>query len=268
MNFTRSSEPPLLIENLQDFYTEILEYYDELFPLKEEVIHFFLKLLQEQQTSLQVQPVPLCRLLNIGCATGSLENRLSGYAMDITGIDKNPRMIETANRRMKKKSSTLRFFEMSALEMGRFLKKGSFHIISCMDNMIPFISDEILLRKFFHDCYELLSPEGKFIIQNVNFDCIQHLHQTNLPDLSSVRVTLQRSLIPSDNGQYLLDAALELGSGRKISLQKSTMLFPATTANLESYAEEAGFTASEIYSDFSASAWTDKSQNTVMIFTK
>jgi SAM-dependent methyltransferase len=268
MSFTRSPEPPLQIENIQDFYTEILEYYDELFPLKEEVVQLFSQLLAEQQESSTLKTVPLCRFLNIGCATGTLENRLSGFAMDITGIDKNPRMIETANRRMKRKSSTLRFFEMSALEMGRFLKQGSFHIISCIDNTLPYISDEILLRKFFHDTCGLLSPGGKFVIQNINFDGIKTTNPTRLPDLGSVRVTLQRSFLPAENGLVLLDAALELGNGRKISLQKTTTLLPATRAKMESYAKEAGFAGSEAYSDFALSPWNEESPYIVQVFTK
>ena len=268
MSFTRSPEPPVFIENLQEFYSEILEYYDELFPLKDEVVQFFVKLQQEQQEDSRPGPAPLCRLLDIGCATGSLENRLSGYVMDITGIDKNPDMIETATRRMKRVTSTLRFFEMSALEMRRFLKQGSFHIISCIENTLPYISDETLLRKFFHDACELLATGGKFVVQTLNFDSILKNTKLQLPDLRSVRVTLQRSFLKAENGLFTLDSALELGNGRKIILQKTTQVLPATKAQIESYAKEAGFSTCASYSDFLQNEWTEEGSLTVLVFCK
>lgn len=267
MSFTTTKSPdmPLIIENLQEFYTTTLEYYDELFPLKDEVVQFFVALQKEHQSSSSTQSAPLCRFLSIGCATGNLENKLAGYGMDITGIDKNTEMIETAKRRMKRGYSNIRFFEMSAIDMKRFLKRGSFNIISCIDNTMPYIADETLLRKLFHDARELLAPEGKFVIQTENFDLLRKNKLTRLPDLRSVRVTLQRSFIPGDDGLVTLDSTLELGSGRKIILQKTTHLIPALASQMKEYAREAGFTECAIYGDFLLSPWTEESPNTIFV---
>ncbi len=267
MNFTtqRTPDPAIYIESLQEFYTVILEYYDELFPLQENCLDFHLMLQKEFQESCPIQPAPLCRFLGIGCATGNLENKLSSYGLDITGIDKNPDMIETANRRMKQGSSTLRFFEMSTLDMKRFLKKGSFNIISCINNLIPYISDETLLRKFIHDARELLAPSGKFVIQTLNFDSFEKNKPKRLPDLTSIRVTLERSLLSAEKGLLTLDASLELGNGQKIILQKKTQMIPTTVSRLESYAKEAGFTGLSLYGDFNLNPWTDESPSTIMI---
>lgn len=261
-----SSESPILLENIQEFYTAIREYYDELFPLNDSVVQFFIKLHQEYIASVINKPIPLFRFLGIGCATGNLENRLSAQGFDITGIDKNSKMIETANRRMKRASSLLRFFEMSTIEMNRFLKKESFNLISCIDDTLPYISDETLLRKFFHDTRTLLAPSGKFVIQTINYDFLQKTKQTYLPDLRSVRVTLQRSLIPIDNNSAILDASLELGNGQKIILQKNTRILPLTATALEAYGQEAGFKSCLLYGDFSFSPWTDESPYTILVF--
>ncbi len=265
MSYTRSPEPPVFLENIQEFYSSILEYYDELFPLQDTAVRFYIRMQQEQQAASQIQPVPLCRFLGIGCATGNLENRLSSCGMDITGIDKNPDMIETANRRMKRTSSTLRFFEMSAIEMNRFLKKGSFNLISCIENTLPYISDETLLRKFFHDAKTLLTPGGKLVIQTHNFDFLKKMKQTRLPDLRSVRVTLQRSYLPMEDESALLEATLELGNGQKIILQKTTKVLPSPVQQLEAYAREAGFTSCVRYGDFQLSPWTEESLTTILV---
>ncbi len=266
MSFTsqRTPEPAIHIESMQEFYTAILEYYDELFPLKENCLESFLALRLDYQNGCSVQPAPFCRFLGIGCATGNLENKLSQHGLDITGIDKNPAMIETAKRRMKRGNSTLRFFDMSALDMKRYLKSGSFNIIGCIDNVIPYISDETLLRKFFHDARELLAPSGKFVIQTLNFDYLEKNRLKRLPDLKSIRVSLERSLIPAEDGLLTLDATLELGTGRKILLQKNTKLIPTTVATLEGFAKEAGFTDISLYGDFKRTPWTEESPSTVM----
>lgn len=265
MTITRSPEPPILIENLQDFYTATLEYYDELFPIKDDALKLFLDLQKDLQESAITHNAPLCRYLGIGCATGTMENRLSNYGFDITGIDKNPAMIETAKRRMKRGYSTLRFFEMSAIDMKRFLKQGSFNIISCIENTLSYISDETLLRKFFHDARQLLAPGGTFVLQTLNLDFFLRTAHNSLPDLSSIRVTLHRSFIRRDDGLMTLDASLELGSGRKMILEKTTHIMPLTAEKIEAYAKEAGFTSISRYSDFALSPWTEESPNIVML---
>lgn len=259
-------EPVTVIETIQDFYSAILEYYDELFPLDATAVDFFVKLQALWRASYPAQPVPMYRYLGVGCATGNLENRLAGPGFDITAIDRNPEMVETAKRRMKRGFSGIRFFEMSSLDMSRFLKKGSFNIIASLSNTLPYIADETLIRKFFHDARELLAPDGDLVVQLWNFDRIEKQGAVRLPDASSVRVSLSRSLTPQDDGFYLLDASLELGSGRKIALQRGTRLYPATSGRLEKCAREAGFTSCSLYADYSGTPWSEDSPYSLMIF--
>jgi SAM-dependent methyltransferase len=259
-------QTPVIIESIQDFYTAILEYYDELFPLDENLIPFIQKIAQDQKIAQGLDAAALPRFLGIGCATGNLENKLLKYGMDITGIDQNKEMVETAKRRMKRGFSTIRFFEMSAIDMNRFLKKGSFTIVACIENVIPYISDETLMRKFFHDARTLLAPGGKFIIQTMNYDGLRTEKPVRLPDRSSVRVTLSRGYIPAEDGLVFLDAMLELGNGRKIMLQRTTKLLPTPVARLKFLAEEAGFTTAETFGDFTGSPWSEDSLSSVLVF--
>lgn len=258
--------PPQIIETLQEYYSAILEYYDELFPVDESVVSFIRALQEEQKASFPEGRAPLIRYLGIGCATGTLENKLSGAGLDITGIDRNPEMIETAKRRMKRGFSTTRFFEMSTLDMVRFLKKGSFNIIACLNNMLPYLADETLLRKFFHDARELLAPGGKLVIHTLNYDSVPVTKPSRLPDRSSVRVTLKRGYLPDPDSAFLLDATLELGNGRKIMLQKGTKILPLTTGKVESLAREAGFSTCVLAGSFSRDPWSpDRAESIVIL---
>ncbi len=257
--------PPHMVETLQDYYSEILEYYDELFPFDESQLSFFRSLQKERVKDFATASPPLVRFLGIGCATGNLENKLSGPGIDITGIDRNGQMIETAKRRMKRGFSTTRFFEMSTLDMVRYLKKESFHVIASVDNLLPYIGDETLIRKFFHDARVLLAPGGTLVVQTFNFDSITPGKVIRLPDQSSLRVTLKRALIPEANGSYFLDASLELGNGRKIALQKGTSVIPLTTEKIESIARAEGFTSCSLAGTFSGSPWSPESPESIVI---
>jgi 2-polyprenyl-3-methyl-5-hydroxy-6-metoxy-1,4-benzoquinol methylase len=262
---SRPSETVVLKENIQDFYSSILEYYDELFPTDVTAVPFFNKLQEDFRNTIQGGTIPLCRYLGIGCATGNLENALSSATMDITGIDKNADMVETAKRRMKRGYSTTRFFEMSTLDIKRFLKAGSFHIIACLDNMLPYIADETLLRKFFYDAKALLAPGGTLVIQTINMDNLAPGKPFQLKPRSSIRVNLTTTWVPADEGKYIVDAALELGNGKKIILQKTTEVLALPTSRVESYAREAGFKSCSLQADFSGTPWDSESPDSVLV---
>jgi len=264
-NESKNKENNVVIENIQDFYTAILEYYDELFPIDENMVPFFAELQKSLKGFSGSQPSPMCRYLGIGCATGNLENRLAGQGLDVTGIDRNPAMIETAKRRMKRGFSTIRFFEMSAIDIRRFLKKGSFHIIGCLGNVLPYISDETLLRKFFYDARELLVPGGNLVIQTRNYDGMITIKPVRLEDKKSVRVSLSRGYNPSEGGRVYLDATLEQGNGKKLILQKTTEIIPINVEKVEAFAKEAGFQSISLFGDFTRAPWSKSSPSSLIV---
>ncbi len=262
------NETPQLTENIQEYYSAILEYYDELFPLTSESLNFFLRRHTELQEASAQKPAPFTRLLGIGCATGTLENKLNSFGLDITGIDKNPDMVATARRRIKRSSSTIRFFEMSTLDMRRFLKADSFNIISCLENMLPYLSDETLQRKFFHDCHSLLRNSGILVIQVLNYDQLIKSRTTVLPSRSSVRVNLTRVYQYRDDGLIDLDTTLELGNGSKIRSNRNVQILPPTRGRIEQCAAEAGFTDITFFSDFAESPWSSEGAYTIALCRK
>jgi SAM-dependent methyltransferase len=221
---------------------------------------------EEYARNAPIQPPPLCRYLGVGCGTGTLENRLASQKFDVTGIDKNRDMISTAKRRMKQGTSSIRFFEMPALEMRRFLKAGSFQVIASLGNLISYIADPVLQRKFIHDCKELLAPGGALVIQTVNYDALPLQGCIPLPDRGSIRVTLRRSLEPADNDLMALSARLELGNGRNLCLQRGTLMLPQRAAAIEAIAQEAGFTTCERMGGFKEEDWGADSPTSIFVF--
>ncbi len=263
---SRTNPPVDIVENLQEFYSRIQEYYDELFPLDERVVRFYQGMEQEYRQSQRGDAIPMFRFLGIGCGTGNLENRLVTLGFDVTGIDKNADMVATAQRRMKRSGASIRFFEMSSIDMRRFLKASSFNAVSSLGNILPFIGDETLIRKFFHDSKALLAPGGALVVELANFDAYRPNETIRLRDKSSVRVLLARSFTPADDGKMLLDVMLELGNGSRIVLQKRTHILPIHSQTAEQWAREAGFTTMNRYSGFDKEPWSAESESMVLVF--
>ncbi len=238
------------IGNLQEFYSRIVEYYDELFPLDEGALSCILRIVEQLKEESDVSPPPLFRFLGIGCGTGTLENRLSVHNLDITGIDANPDMVATAQRRIKSSFSTIRFFEMNSLDIGRFLKEESFNIIACVDNTLPYLGDITLVRKFLHDTKKLLVPGGFLVLHVYNFGPDGSINSVALPERSSIRVRLSRKLVPDGSGKLLLDAQLELGNGQIVQLYKTTNILPLQISEIIEYAKEAGFSETKAFGGY------------------
>lgn len=252
-------------ETIQEFYDDIREYYDELFPLDEGAVALMKGLVEDFRKESPIQPPPVCRYLGVGCATGTLENRISDTTVDVTGIDRNPTMIETSKRRMRRGYSTTRFFEMPAIDVRRYLKPASFNIAACVGNTLPYVGDETLIRKFIHDIRALLAPGGTFVVQTLNFDALTEGKPALLRERSSVRASLERKLLPGDDGYWNLEATLIHGNGKRLTLQKGTRMVPVTRDRLESWGREAGFTTFQYGSDYAGRPWEPDGEYTVAI---
>lgn len=248
--FPGTQTEPVLIGSLQDYYSRILEYYDELFPLDDQAASCVLQIADILRQKSTVSPPPIIRFLGVGCATGNLENRLAHYNLDITGIDMNPDMIATAQRRIKAPFSTIRFFEMNSLDIARFLKEKSFNIISCIENMLPYIGDLTLVKKFLHDSRKLLAPGGYLLLHVFNFDTLNGNTEVDLEELSSIRVKLSRKLVPAEEEKMTLEAELVLGNGQLVHFYKKAPILPLTVSQITDIARDAGFGIPELYGGY------------------
>jgi len=111
-----------------DYTQNILEYYDELFPVSSEQNLFYDEILK----SFPIEP----KVLSIGCGTGAFEHHLSRHNCNVTGIDHIPGLLESASRRHRQPGCSIRFFHMAITEMTQYLGKGFYNIISCINNRL------------------------------------------------------------------------------------------------------------------------------------
>ncbi|MBQ9206959.1 MAG: methyltransferase domain-containing protein [Treponema sp.] len=235
----------------------IAEYYDELFPAGDELKKFY-----AQEAACFETPV---KYLSIGCGTGTFEHYLSKEGADVTGLETVMPLLESANRKRRTQLMALRFFQMSSLEMCRFLGKGFYNIISIPNSRIIFTHDSTLMAKLFYDCKQLLAPEGKIILRLPNFEKFTAEPVANLPDKESIRVRLFSKIQTDSDGKKYMYQELETGNGKRLIVTRDVQIMPLTKDKIEQYAKEVGFSKFDFYGDLKHEAFTKDSDELVVV---
>ena len=233
-----------------------VEYYDELYPINNGQKEMFMSLIRKF-------PSP-ARLLRVGCGTGLFEHQLAREGLDATGIDDISSLLRSANLRRRTQLMTIRFFEMSYLDMARFLGKGFYNIISCIDDRILFIHDVTLLRKFFFDCKQLLSENGVVVLELMNVKAFGKEDELTLPDRKSIRASLY-SYIDREDGTSYFSQDLETGNGKIITIREHEKIHELTVEEINDFAREAGFSSVKLMSDYTGTPFTQDSEKIVAV---
>ncbi|NLM00905.1 MAG: class I SAM-dependent methyltransferase [Treponema sp.] len=235
----------------------LIEYYDELFEVSSSQKKFY----EELSTHFGMPT----RFLRIDCGTGYFEHFLAKNGHDATGIDTSKEMLERANLRRRMPNTAVRFFQMSSLDMTRFLGKGFYHVISCLESRIIFVHDKTLRRKFFHDCHTLMHENGVLILQLLNFENFPANPMARLPERESIRSKLFSQLWENSDGTFSLKKDIELSSGKVVPLNTGETVCPVSIAELENCAHEAGFSSVEKFEDYEKKPFTKDSKTCVLI---
>ena len=240
-----------------EFLKNIAEYYDELYPASDELKKFY-----KEETKDFNAPV---KYLSIGCGTGTFEHYLAKDGADVTGLETVSPLLESANRKRRTQLMALRFFQMSSLEMCRFLGKSFYNIISILNDRILSTHDKTLMAKLFYDCKALLAPNGKLILSLPNFEKFSTEPTAKLPIRESIRVRLFSKIQTVASGKKFLYQELETGNGKRLIVTEDAPIMPLTKNKIEQYAKEVGFTKFAFYGDFAQNEFTKDSDNLVVV---
>ena len=240
-----------------ELYENIAEYYDELYSAGDDVKKFY-----AEETKSFAAPV---KYLSIGCGSGTFEHYLAKGNADVTGLETIPQLIESANRKRRTQLMALRFFQMSSLEMCRFLGKAFYDVISIPNNRIIYTHDSTLMAKLFYDCKQLLTPNGKLIIKLPNFEKLRIEPVAKLPVRESIRVKLFTSIKTRAGGKKIVHQELETGNGKKLTVTDDAEILPLTKNQIEQFAKDAGFTKFTFYADFNRNEFTTKSDDLIVV---
>ena len=235
----------------------LVEYYEELFPISEEQNAFFEELINSY-------PAP-AKYMRIGCGTGQFEHHLARECLDVTGVEPSRALIDSANRRRRRQLMSVRYFQMEFVEMTRFLGSNFYNIIACLESRILFVHDYTLMRKFFYDCKQLLAQDGSLVLSLINFNAIKPEAVIHLPTRKSIRATLFTDILNEDDDNVYVNQAVENSTGKMLPVLEREKIYPLTKEEIEDFAKEAGFRSFEFYSGFDKSPYTEDSKHLVCI---
>ena len=234
------------------FYSEFAPWYREVFPFREATYRF----LGDHAGSAG------SAVLDGGCGPGSYCGRFLSEGFRVTGIDLDPKMIDSAAAAYP--AGEFRCMDIAALAS----LKSSFQLVYSIGNVLAYLSLD-RLEQFLGDVYAALEPGGSWIFQVVNWDYLLCLQEYTFP------------VITIDDGQVAFHrryrqispeaVAFEvwLSSGERRLFHEQSELYPCSSEVFLRLHAAAGFSLDGVFAGFDKSAYLNsRNSGLVMAFRK
>lgn len=233
-----------------NFYESIVDFYEMIFPESPQKAEFV--------KSRFTEPEKLS-LLDAGCATGKTAAALAESFKRVIGIDSDRQMIDKARKLVGKQKSNLQFLSEDMLNISRKFDTDSFEGISCFGNTLVHLLSRETIFDFIQQCRKLLKPEGKLLIQIINYDRILDNNIPGLPTIENEHIRFVRRYNYSpENGLINFDTDLLVKSEGR-TLRNSVPLYPLRKSELEKALRDAGFEQLKFCGNFKAQTYTPES---------
>ncbi len=219
---------------MTNFYTEIAKYYDDIFPTGAAQ----LQLIRETAGK------PPKEILDVACGSGGYSKSLSDRGYSITAIDLDEKMVQSLKEKDKKiNSRVLNMLNINDLS-------GTFDLIFCIGNSLVHLNSPDEIKLFLKSCKNKLKPDGKLILQIVNYDRILEKRIKSLPNIKNEekKLTFERYYSYSPD-QHKVDFRTILTVNDEV-LENHVSLYPVKSAELKELLEASGFIKAELYGSF------------------
>jgi len=212
-------------------YDDIVDVYDEIFPLNQAFFGFLKGHLGEIGS----------RVLDLGCGPGDYVGLLSDEGYDAVGIDSSVGMVEAA-----KAKHAGQFYPYSFTEIGKL--DGSFDCIYCVGNSLSYLPNE-LLSTFMEDITRLLKGGGRFILQVVNWDRFVGMGRIDfdVKALSDGR-TFHRGYEPQEDRTVIFHTSIQKDGN--LMFEWADNLHPKTLSLLKDAILESGLDLDGVYGNY------------------
>lgn len=231
------------------FYEEIAEYYDYIFPFNREQIKFV-------KGSL-IQPYHNKKILDVGCGTGDLVLALLKEGFAVTGIDSDHAMIQKAAN--KTTDNPAAFAQMDMKDMTGNFTPSSFDAVLCFGNTLVHLAGMKEIEKVCKEVKSILKPNGKFLIQILNYDYIVDNKIRSLPLIDNEFITFERTYdYNSRKNLIAFKTTLTVKETSKKIINKVD-LFPMRKDELYLSLRNSNFYNISFYGDFNGSTLEAKS---------
>ena len=228
---------------MSQFYNQIAEKYDFIFPLSPAHKTFFASELHGKT------------ILDVGAATGNLTAYLSSQGYEVTAIDLSERLIAKA----AEKGVTVQQLNMLAID-----ELPTFDNIVCIGNTLPHLDSKTSVQLFLQKAYRQLTQGGKLVLQLVNFQKYfaqqQGDYLGNLPLIENDKVKFERYYYLNEEGKIRFKTILD------DTIKNEELLQPIFADQLTEWLTQIGFQAINLYGNFKKDPF-DKEKSMALIIT-
>lgn len=228
---------------MSQFYNQIAEKYDFIFPLSPAHKTFFASELHGKT------------ILDVGAATGNLTAYLSSQGYEVTAIDLSERLIAKA----AEKGVTVQQLNMLAID-----ELPTFDNIVCIGNTLPHLDSKTSVQLFLQKAYRKLTQGGKLVLQLVNFQKYfaqqQGDYLGNLPLIENDKVKFERYYYLNEEGKIRFKTILD------DTIKNEELLQPIFADQLTEWLTQIGFQAINLYGNFKKDPF-DKEKSMALIVT-
>ena len=228
---------------MSQFYNQIAEKYDFIFPLSPPHKTFFASELHGKT------------ILDVGAATGNLTAYLSSQSYEVTAIDLSERLIAKA----AEKGVTVQQLNMLAID-----ELPTFDNIVCIGNTLPHLDSKTSVQLFLQKAYRKLTQGGKLVLQLVNFQKYfaqqQGDYLGNLPLIENDKVKFERYYYLNEEGKIRFKTILD------DTIKNEELLQPIFADQLTQWLTQIGFQAINLYGNFKKDPF-DKEKSMALIVT-
>ena len=228
---------------MSQFYNQIAEKYDFIFPLSPAHKTFFASELHGKT------------ILDVGAATGNLTAYLSSQGYEVTAIDLSERLIAKA----AEKGVTVQQLNMLAID-----ELPTFDNIVCIGNTLPHLDSKTSVQLFLQKAYGQLTQGGKLVLQLVNFQKYfaqqQGDYLGNLPLIENDKVKFERYYYLNEEGKIRFKTILD------DTIKNEELLQPIFADQLTEWLTQIGFQAINLYGNFKKDPF-DKRKSMPLIVT-
>lgn len=228
------------------FYQQIASYYHHIFKINVNQVDFIKSKIPEND----------CNIIDVGCGIGTLSFELINYYNNVLGIDMDSEMIQSALRKKDTISKGIEFQQLSMLELATSIKKDSMDGIVCFGNTLVHLNSLDEIADFLQQSKAVLQPNGKLLLQIVNYDRILSKNVAQLPLIENDDIVFERNYrYRSSANKIDFNTRLTVKSTQQV-LENSIELLPLLKNELAQLLTHAGFKNCTYYGSFNQDMYT------------
>ena len=237
------------------FYSQIVEAYDQLFPLNMKQVEFVENAVGGNLAAK--------RIMDIGCGTGSLSIALARRSAVVRGFDYDREMVIKAEEK-RPQALDLQFQEGDMKATAALYSNSMFDAVLCFGNTLVHLTSLDEVKAVFSNISKQILQGGKFLFQIINYDRILAENVDALPTIQTDKYNFVRNYIHRSDGNIDFETILSTGDEK---IENTVPLLAVTKSQIVELLEPI-FGDIKCYGGFDGSDWSKDTFHLVVEATK